>query len=82
MLTIVNPAEHDRGGAVTYYSEAQAFVRFLIDGYGPSRFHEFIINLKNGKSFEESVERAYKGVFSDTSKLEEQFFQKIKSLNK
>ncbi|OGW98528.1 MAG: apolipoprotein N-acyltransferase [Omnitrophica bacterium RIFCSPLOWO2_12_FULL_44_17] len=82
MLTIVNPAEQDRGGAVTYYSEAQAFVRFLIDGYGPSRFHEFIINLKNGKSFEESVERAYKGVFSDTSKLEEQFFQKIKSLNK
>ena len=74
LLTIVDPKVQTHGGANTYYSEADAFVRFLIAEYGAERFKKFILSLAQGKSFEEAIRRAYKGKVEDHAELEAEFF--------
>ena len=73
MLTIVDPAKQNTGGAGTYYAEAQAFVRFLIDRYGPVRFREFILVLSKGAGFEEAITKAYEGKAAGLGELESEF---------
>ncbi len=79
MLTIVAPGEQDTGGANTYYAQAQAFVRFLIDGHGGERFRNFILELAKGKSFEESIRIAYRGAYRSVDELEAAFFKSIQN---
>lgn len=77
MLTIVDPKQQTQGGANIYYGQSQAFVQYLMDTYGASRFRDFILHLANGKSFEEAIERAYAGVVAGLSELEMKFFESM-----
>ena len=77
LLTIVDPKQQTRGAANVYYGESQAFVRYLIETYGASRFRSFILYLAKGKSFEEAIGRAYAGVLRSLEELETKFFERL-----
>jgi hypothetical protein len=80
MLTIVNPAEQTPGAANVYYAEAKAFVSFLLKKHGGHRFQTLIKKLSEGKEFEDSIERAYKGIYDDMDDLEEKFYAFLNAL--
>ena len=77
LLTIVDPKQQDAGGAMIYYAESQAFVRFLIDRNGPKRFQNLILELAKGASFEEAVQKSYEGVGGTLSEIEGQFLSEL-----
>jgi len=76
-LTIVDLREQTHGAANVYYAEAQAFVSYLIDEYGPHRFKKFILSLADGKTFEDALEHAYKPDFKNLTEFERNFVEKI-----
>lgn len=56
--------------ATLFYAEAQSLVRFLLTSRDPARFLQLCRDLRDGASFEKSLQRNYPMEFSSVQKLE------------
>jgi hypothetical protein len=53
-----------------FYAQSLSVVLFLIQKYGRDSFHRLCRELRDGKSFESALERAYPAVIGSLSDLE------------
>jgi len=62
--------EDDPAKVVLFYAQSVSVIDFLIYKYGSNKFSLLCRNLKNGKSFEESLVNAYSSVFRSIDDFE------------
>lgn len=59
-----------RADVALFYAESVSLVSFLVDRYGKSGFHDFCSALRDGKSVDDALSRAYSGLQNAASLAE------------